>query len=97
MLWSSSGGKSTLLRRDARSVSWDISEGGIIVGMVQDPAGRHHAFRREHGRIYVLDDLPHPRGWRFESAYAVDAVDAAGRIAGIDTYRGVATAFVWKQ
>jgi len=94
VMWSSIGKETLLFGGDSRSIAWDVDEAGTIVGMIQGADGRHHAFRCKNGRIALLDDLPHPSGWRFESAYAVAA---DGSIAGIGTYRGVATAFIWHQ
>jgi probable HAF family extracellular repeat protein len=94
MAWDPAGHAFTLLADDARSVAWDISDDGTIVGMEQTPKGRHYAFRWRRGRAVRLDDLPHPAGWRFESAYAIGR---DGTIAGIGTYRGIATAFRWHE
>jgi hypothetical protein len=94
VLWTRSGARLTLLHGDARSVAWDINDSGTVVGMVQAADGRHRAFRRVAGQVELLDDLAHPRGWRFESAYAVTS---DGSIAGIGTFRGVATAFLWRS
>jgi probable HAF family extracellular repeat protein len=91
--WSPDGKQSRLFAGDGRSVAWDINDRGIIVGMMQSADGRHFAFRWHDGRMQLLDKLPHPPGWRFESAYAVDG---EGRIAGIGTYHGIATAFLWR-
>jgi hypothetical protein len=93
MLWSREGTRTALVHGDARSVAWDINETETVVGMLQKPNGHHYAFRSINGRVELLDDLPHPPGWRFESSYAV-ASD--GSIAGTGTYRGIATAFLWQ-
>ncbi len=85
--------RSNSVRGDARSVAWDINEAGSVVGMLQSMSGRHYAFRWERGHLERLDDLPHPDGWRFESAYAI-APD--GTILGVGTYHGVAMAFRWR-
>jgi probable HAF family extracellular repeat protein len=92
--WLPNGREVRLVRNDERSSAWDVSEDGTIVGMEQLKDGKHYAFRWKNGRLERLDDLPHPRGWRFESAYAI-AHD--GSIVGIGTYNGVATAFVWSE
>lgn len=94
VIWSREGTRSALLHGDARSVAWDVDEAGAVVGTMQRADGRHYAFRWEHGRVVLLDDLPHPEGWRFESAYAIGS---NGTIAGIGTYRGIATAFLWRN
>lgn len=91
--WSPKGKRSMVIRGDLRSVAWDVNDANVVVGMLIGRDGLHRAFRATEGRVELLDDLPHPEGWRFESAYAV-APD--GSIAGIGTYRGVATAFVWR-
>jgi hypothetical protein len=92
VLWSREGKHIALVHGDARSIAWDINEAGTTVGMLQKPDGRHYAFRHNHGRVELLDDLPHPPGWRFESAYAVTE---DGTIAGTGTYHGTATAYLW--
>jgi hypothetical protein len=94
IVWSVNGKSTPLFRNDTRSVAYDINDAGTVVGMLQRPDGRHYAFRSFHGKTELLDDLPHPPGWRFESAYAI-APD--GTIAGIGTYNGIATAFVWHE
>jgi hypothetical protein len=94
VLWTVAGKRIALFRADARSVAWDVNEAGTVVGMMQDTAGRHHAFADVHGRVELLDDLPHPPGWRFEAACAVDA---DGTVIGIGTLNGIATAFVWRD
>ena len=92
--WLPNGKEIFLTRGDARSVAWDVNESGTIVGMEQMPDGKHYAFRFSHDKLERLDDLPHPAGWRFESAYAIGA---DGSIAGIGTYQGTPTAFVWRD
>jgi hypothetical protein len=92
VLWSTQGKRVALFRSDARSVAWDANEGGTIVGMMQNAAGRHYAFSYVRGHVHLLDDLPHPPGWRFEAAYAVSA---DGTIAGTGTLNGIAAAFLW--
>jgi probable HAF family extracellular repeat protein len=92
--WLPKGQTLQLVRNDEESVAWDVSEDGTIVGGEILQNGKHYAFRWKNGRLERLDDLPHPRGWRFESAYAI-AHD--GSIVGIGTYNGVATAFVWSE
>ena len=92
--WSSDGTVIALTRNDTRSVAWDISEDDTIVGTEQLHDGKHYAFRWQHGHIVRLDDLPHPAGWRFESAYAI-ARD--GSIVGIGRLNGVPTAFIWRN
>jgi hypothetical protein len=93
VIWSRENKETAIFRDDVRSVAWDINELGTTVGMVQSADGKHHAFRRDHGRTTLLDDLPHPTGWRFESAYAITG---DGWVVGIGTYRGVPTAFLWR-
>jgi hypothetical protein len=93
IVWGINRERTRLFHDDVRSVAYDIDDTGTVVGMLERTNGRHYAFRRFHGKIEILDYLPHPPGWRFESAYAI-AQD--GSIAGIGTYRGVATAFLWR-
>lgn len=94
LAWDVKGRKITLESRAARSVAYDVGDDGTAVGMLQDAGGKHYAFRWRAGRVQRLDDLTHPPGWRFESAYAI-APD--GTIAGIGTYRGLATVFTWHE
>ena len=77
-----------------RSVAYDVKDDGTVVGMLQAGDKRHFAFRWRAGRLERLDDLPHPAGWRFESAYAIAA---DGTIAGIGTHNGIATVFTWHE
>jgi hypothetical protein len=93
VLWSAAGKQTLLFHADSRSVAWDIDEHGTVVGMLMDARGHHRAFRYKNGRAELLDDLPHPAGWHFESAYAVSS---DGAIVGIGTHNGVATAFIWR-
>ena len=92
--WQPNGKTVNLTRGDARSVAWDVSEDGTIVGMEQTPDGKHYAFRWRNGRLERLDDLPHPAGWRFESAYAIGR---DGSIAGVGRHNGLPAAFVWHE
>ena len=77
-----------------RSVAYDVSADGTAVGMLQDGGGKHYAFVWRAGRLERLDDLPHPRGWRFESAYAIGP---DGAIAGIGTLDGRPAVFTWRR
>ncbi len=92
--WFPNGQTIQLVRDDEESVAWDVSEDRTIVGGEILQNGKHYAFRWKKGRMQRLDDLPHPAGWRFETAYAIRA---DGAIVGIGTYKGVATAFVWSE
>lgn len=92
--WNSTGRRTALAPNAKRSVAYDVADDGTVVGMLVDSAGRHYAFRWRNGTLQRLDDLPHPPGWRFESAYAIDGDDT---IAGIGTYNGTATVFVWSD
>jgi probable HAF family extracellular repeat protein len=92
--WQPNGKSVDLTLGDARSVAWDVSEDGTIVGMEQMPDGKHYAFRWRNGRLELLDDLPHPAGWRLESAYAIGR---DGSIAGVGRHNGLPTAFVWHE
>jgi hypothetical protein len=94
LAWDASGKRIAIDRRDRRSVAYDVADDGTAVGMLQDAGGKHYAFRWRAGKLQRLDDFPHPAGWRFESAYAI-APD--GTIAGIGTYRGIATVFTWHE
>lgn len=87
------GGRLIALEKQAeRSVAYDVADNGTVVGTLRERDGRHYAFRWRDGRRQRLDDLAHPTGWRFESAYAIRS---DGAIAGIGTLRGIATVFVW--
>ncbi len=92
--WDSAGRRIALAPRSPRSVAYGVNDNGTVVGMLTNAGGRHFAFRWRNGILQRLDDLPHPAGWRFESAYAIDS---AGSIAGIGTLDGVATVFVWRE
>jgi hypothetical protein len=92
LAWTLHGTRIALARTAPRSVAYDVADDGTVVGMLVARDGKHYAFRWRHGRLERLDDLPHPPGWRFESAYAI-APD--GTIAGIGTFDGVATVFTW--
>lgn len=92
--WNKAGRRIALAPRSPRSVAYGINDGGTVVGMLTDSRGRHFAFRWRNGILQRLDDLPHPPGWRFESAYAIDN---GGAIAGIGTFHGVATVFIWRS
>lgn len=90
--WDKSGRRIALASNDPRSVAYDVSDDGTVVGSLIDVKGRHFAFYWRSGRLQRLDDVPHPPGWRFESAYAIGG---DGSIAGIGTLHGVPTVFVW--
>ena len=92
--WDARGRRVALERGGKRSVAYDVANDGTAFGTLQDAGGKHFAFRWRAGRLQRLDDLPHPAGWRFESAYAV-APD--GTVAGIGTFHGVATVFIWRE
>jgi probable HAF family extracellular repeat protein len=92
--WDAAGRRIALAPRSPRSVAYAVGGDGTVVGMLTDAKGRHFAFRWRNGVLQRLDDLPHPRGWRFESAYAIDD---SGSIAGIGTLDGVATIFTWRD
>jgi hypothetical protein len=94
LAWDARGRRIALERGERRSVAYDIADDGTAFGMLQSVDGKHFAFRWRAGRLQRLDDLPHPPGWRFESAYAV-APD--GTVAGIGTYNGIATVFTWRE
>ena len=94
LAWDVQGKMIAMERAAVRSVAYDVADDGTAVGMLQDAAGKHFAFRWHAGRLERLDDLAHPHGWRFESAYAI-APD--GTIAGIGTLHGVATVFTWRD
>ncbi len=88
------GRRIDLAPKSPRSVAYGVSDNGTVVGMLSDAKGRHFAFRWRNGLLRRLDDLPHPPGWRFESAYAVTG---DGSIAGIGTQHGVPKIFVWRE
>ena len=88
--WNANGRAIALAPNAARSVAYDIGDDGTIVGMLVGAGGKHYAFVWRQGTLQRLDDLPHPPGWRFESAYAIGD---DGTIAGVGTYNGTATVF----
>ena len=90
LAWDTSGRRIALTQDAARSVAYDVADDGTIVGTLTAHDGKHYAFRWRAGKLDRLDDLPHPRGWRFESAYAI-ASD--GSIYGIGTFEGRASIF----
>lgn len=92
LAWRPDGTPIALAKGDQRSVAWDVAKSGTIVGTEQLRDGKHYAFRWRSGRLQRLNDLPHPPGWRFESAYAIGS---DGSIVGIGTHDGVPTVFVW--
>ncbi len=94
LAWDARGKRIALERGATRSIAYDVGDDGTAVGMLQAPGGKHFAFRWRAGRLERLDDLPHPAGWRFESAYSI-APD--GTIAGIGTLHGIATVFTWRD
>jgi probable HAF family extracellular repeat protein len=88
-------GRNIKLARDApRSVAYDVGDDGTAVGTLQDADGKHYAFLWRDGHLERLDDLPHPSGWRFESAYSI-APD--GTVAGIATHDGTPVVFTWRR
>ena len=91
--WDLAGRRHLLEATGLRSVAYDVADDGTIVGTLEGRDVEQYAFRRTHGKLERLDDLPHPPGWHFESAYAIEN---DGTIVGIGTYRGAATAFRWK-
>lgn len=91
--WDVTGRRLALAPHSPNSVAYAVSNDGTVVGMLTDRKGRHFAFRWRHGVLQRLDDLPHPPGWRFESAYAIGD---DGSIAGIGTHDGIATVFVYR-
>lgn len=92
--WNSNGRRIALAPNSPRSIAYGVSEDGTVVGMLIDSKGRHFAFRWHNGALQRLDDLPHPRGWRFEAAYAIGE---NGLIAGIGTLNGIPKVFVWRE
>lgn len=91
--WDENGRRIVLAPGAPLSVAYAVAGDGTVAGMLLDENGRHFAFRWRNGALQRLDDLPHPPGWRFESAYAIGD---DGSIAGIGTLNGVATVFVWR-
>ena len=92
--WDARGRTIALEHGARRSVAYDVADDGTVVGMLQAADGKHYAFVWRAGRLERLDDLPHPRGWRFESAYAI-APD--GTVAGIGTHDGTPAVFTWRR
>lgn len=90
-VWLAGGAEADLAPNAPLSVAYAIDERGRVTGMLEDGDRRHYAFLWHDGRLERLDDLARAPGWRFECGYAFTA---DGSIAGIGTYRGVATGFV---
>jgi len=90
--WDQRGRRMDVVTNGVPSVAYDVSDDGTVVGMLQSKDGKHYAFRWRAGRLQRLDDLPHPPGWRFESAYAIGC---DGTIAGIGTRDNIPTVFRW--
>ncbi|HET7815278.1 MAG TPA: hypothetical protein VFL13_13010 [Candidatus Baltobacteraceae bacterium] len=93
-VWDANGRRIAIAPDSPRSVAYGVNDAGTVVGMLTGRNGRHFAFRWRNGLLQRLDDLPHPPGWRFESAYAVGN---DGTIAGIGTLFNVPTVFIWQQ
>ena len=94
LAWDRSGKRIALTKEVVRSVAYDVADDGTIVGTLTAHDGKHYAFRWRAGRLDRLDDLPHPRGWRFESAYAIGS---EGSIYGIATFHARASIFQWHE
>lgn len=92
--WDADGRTIALAPHSPRSVAYGVSDDGTVVGMLTDSKDRHFAFRWRGGVLQRLDDLPHPPGWRFESAYCIGK---DGSIAGIGTLNGVPKIFIWRE
>lgn len=92
VVWDLHGRPHWIAPRAQRSVAYDIADDGTVVGMLVASDGRHYAFRFRNGVLARLDDLPHPKGWRFESAYTISS---DGTIAGIGTFDGTPMVFSW--
>ncbi len=92
--WDTHGRRIAIAPNASRSAAYDVGDDGTVVGMLVANDGKHYAFRYRGGDLERLDDLPHPAGWRFESAYAIGT---DGTIAGIGTLNGVATVFTWRS
>jgi probable HAF family extracellular repeat protein len=92
LAWDPAGRRIALVDRASSSIAYDVADDGTIVGTLTAQDGKHYAFRYRDGKLERLDDMPHPEGWRFESAYAI-AND--GSILGIGTRNGIATIFRW--
>ncbi len=85
-------GRRISIDADDRSVAYDVSDDETVVGTLLASDGVYHAFRWRSGKRELLDDLPHPPGWKFASAYAIRA---DGTIVGIGTHDRTPTVFVW--
>jgi hypothetical protein len=88
-LWRTDGTRIVL--ETGRSVAYAIDGGERVIGMLQDPTGRHYAFLWQDGVLRRLEDIVRAHHWRFESAYAFTP---DGGILGIGTHDGVASAFI---
>lgn len=90
--WTTDGRRVSIGDGSLRGVAYAVSNDGTVAGMQVARDGRHFAFRWSGGTLWRLDDLPHPPGWRFESAYAITR---DGSIVGIGTLHGIPTVFRW--
>lgn len=91
VLWDAAGHTTSLAPHSPVSVAYDIDASHRVIGTMLGRDGRHYAFLWQRGHLHLLDELLHASGWRFEGAYRFLP---GGSIAGIGTYKGVATAFV---
>jgi probable HAF family extracellular repeat protein len=91
-VWDAAGRARDIAPGAERSVAYDVADDGTVAGMLESREGKHYAFMWRDGVLCRLDDMPHPAGWRFESAYAIAP---GGAIVGIGTLRGIATVFVY--
>jgi probable HAF family extracellular repeat protein len=92
--WDQRGRRIDVVTNSMLSAAYDVGDDGTVVGMPETQDGKHFAFRWRAGHLQRLDDLPHPPGWRFESAYAIGR---DGTIAGIGTLDNIPTVFRWRD
>ena len=92
--WTASGDARDILPPSVFSAAYAVADDGTVVGTLLAVDQQHYAFRLRNGVRRRLDDLPHPPGWHFASAFAIAA---DGTIAGIGTYRDFAAIFLYRD
>ncbi len=93
MLWRPSSTSVSLAPSARSSVAYAIDGVGraaVVGGMLIDAMGKHRAFLWTDGNLYLLDDVVHAAGWRFE---AVFAFGLHHEILGVGTHNGAAAIF----
>jgi hypothetical protein len=93
MLWHPDGTSVALAPAARSSIAYAIENAGhahIAGGMLVDANGIHRAFLWIDGNLYLLDDVVHAAGWRFESVFAFGPHH---QVFGVGTHNGTAAVF----